>query len=323
MGDAFLPMADDAASALFFNPALLASLPSGFHFEPINVHGILNQDALVGIPITALPGLFSLPAHRTTLASYPSLYTAAGGGMLPNLHWGPIALGVLYQSEFGSQISGGGVAYRAKYEFVPTLGFGLKLARGIVRLGYSLQWVHQASGRVTTFNAAANYWDNLSWGSGLSHTVALSVSPPVANSPSVNVVVRNVLPLVFSGTATIPLVTGTSTGSLPDEPMSLDASFSIAPNVGRGNTLTLVGVLRDAFAATPSILARIAVGMEFNYRHQLFLGAGLSSLAYPTFGFGVQSATTRFGFAWTSEAVGTATDYARNIKFMTQLRLTL
>jgi hypothetical protein len=322
LGDAFLPLADDAASALFFNPAQLATLPPGFHAEPLNLFGVANPDALFGIPLLSVPGILSLPTHRTqTLSAYPNLYTALGGGTCPVIHFGPFAIGLLYQSEFGAQASPIGTYYRARYEFVPTAGFGLKLARGIVRIGYSLQWVNEAQGEVTTANLAANYWDNLNRGSGFSHTLALSVSPPVANSPEANIVVRNLLPLVFSGTAIIPLITGTAAGVPTTEPMSLDASFSLAPSVGRGNQLTIVAELRDVFSSTTSILTKLAVGMEFNYRRQLYLAGGLSSLFYPTFGFGIQGPSTRFGLSWYSEPVGTATNYSRNIKFMLQMRM--
>lgn len=321
LGDAFLPWGDDGAAALFYNPANFGKL-KGTHLEPINVTGSFNEGFITQFGVDSYK-VTSLNSYAPTLQGKPGTFGGVGGAWTPAFFTRGIGFGVMLQSQVGAQANADGtIRYRSLYRLVPTIGTGIRLADGIVRLGYSLQWVNQASGDVTANpqSDALGYSERLKEGSAFSHTVGAALTFPFAYLPSINVVARNVLGTKFSGTSILPIAKNAA-GTPDEEKMSLDASVSVAPRLGGSNFLRYSLVLRDALNSSNfSIFARLATGVEVDLRSRFFFRLGYGS-GYPAAGFGIRSKTSEFSLAWFSEEVGQSLHSVRDLKFMIQYQV--
>jgi hypothetical protein len=259
----------------------------------------------------------------TSLNSYqfqPGSYSGVGAAVLPAFYSKYFAFGVLAQSQLGAiQNSDGSVRYRSLYQLIPTAGTGVSLANGILRLGYSLQWVNQASGDITVPSGTVppGYNQGLAQGSAFSNTVGATLTMPWPFLPAASVVARNIGGEHFSSTSLYHF-TPNPTGPPPNQLMSLDSSFSIAPKLGPGTTLNLVAEYRD-MTDTSGIetLGRLAFGAEIAIRNSFFLRGGFGS-GYPSAGIGIRQSHGEFDLTWYSEELGTSYHSDRDDRFMLQ-----
>ncbi|MCM2323677.1 MAG: hypothetical protein NDJ90_10495 [Oligoflexia bacterium] len=325
MGDAFLPVADDGAAALFYNPAAIGKLKAP-KAEPVNFSFYGNSDYLGLFSLTNL-GFYkvaSLKGFIPTLADNPGAMAGVGGAVLPTFSIPNFATGILLQSHLSAKVNGDGtVRYRSTYRFVPALTLGTRLAGGIVRVGYSLQWVNQASGILDGIAQNADpmgYTERLAEGSALSHNFGFAMTLPVRYLPQFNFVVRNILGARFRSYSVLSMAKD-PTGVPATEEMTVDGSFSVQPKIGGGAFLNFVIQDRDVTNRSGiSFWGRLAVGAEFSFRDQLFLRGGWGS-GYPNCGLGLRRKDGEFSFTWYSEEVGTRYHELRDTRFMMQYQV--
>jgi hypothetical protein len=303
LGDAFLPLGDDAAAALFYNPAVFGKL-RGVKFELFNFQFQMNSQYLnmARLNFYQFP---SLSNYAATLSGKEGAFPAGSASVFPNFSVGGFGFGVLMHSQIAAKASGTTLRYRSKYQLIPAIGTGVRLASGVVKMGYSLQWINQALGDLTVENTVdpLGYNQGLAKGSALSHNFGFAVTLPVTYLPSVNIVARNILNAKFTGTAIMPL-TKNDSGVPPDEPMSIDVSYSMQSKVGKGGYFNYVYELRDVTnRSTISFLGRAAMGIEFTFRELFYLRGGWGS-GYPCAGLGLKRKGAEFSLSWFSVEAG-------------------
>lgn len=304
MADAFLPLADDAASALFYNPAGIARFRK-VSFDPWNITLQSTTDYLSQLDLGAIK-VTNLKNYSKVLETKNNGKTpGVGAALLPAFSLPNFAVGLLGQSTVSAKYVDGKIEYRSRYQFIPAAGFGLRLASGVVRLGYSVQWVNQASGAPSVLNGSTplGYNEGLLQGAGFSHTVGVAFTLPYQYLPSFNLVGRNLLGLHYSSSVLYKMAPN-PVGIPADEPTTFDGSFSMEAKLGMGASANYVLEYRDITnQSNISILTRLAFGMEFLYRNQYFFRAGFGS-GYPAVGIGFKQGSADLGITWFTEELG-------------------
>jgi hypothetical protein len=318
LGEASLPLGDDGASALFDNPADLTKIRRPT-LEPINLSGYFNTGFTSSAGLTNFYKATSLSGYSPELSSHPGSNVASGFQFAPNFATRYFAFGILMSSELNGESVNGQFRYRSQYQLIPTVATGFSLADGIVRVGYSLQWVNEAVGDVTAASAVG-YNQNLPQGSGLSSNVGVALTFPFAYLPAFNFVARNLGGTHFSSSS-IYSFSPSSTGAPATELASYDGSFSIQPKLSGGSYFNIVTEYRDMTNTSDMPwYGRIAGGVEFVSQRSFFLRGGWGS-GYPSAGFGVRRAKGEFSLTWFSEELGTTYHSERDTRFMFQYQL--
>lgn len=325
LGDAFIQIGEDGAAALFYNPAAVAKAQKTV-VEPINLQFSGNSGYLSLINFSNL-GFYkvtSLSSYLSTLQSSPGTFAGVGASLLPNFSMRGFAAGMLIDSRLSAKVNADGtVTYRSRYQLIPAVSLGARLAGGIVRIGYTLQWVNQASGTVENVSAASDplgYNQNLKQGSAFSHNFGMTLTLPNKYLPSFSIVARNVLGANYRATSLYPF-TSTSTGAPDNEPMTLDGGFSLQPKTGNGGYFNLSLQYRDMTNTSQiSLFGRLAAGIEFSYRDQFYLRGGWGS-GYPAAGVGLRRPNGEFALTWFSEEIGTSYHALRDTRFMMQYQV--
>ena len=324
MGDAFLPLADDDASALFYNPASLNKIRST-GFEPFDISLYGNNGYLSGLSSSNVTKITSLSGNQPTLQANPGSFAGGGMQIFPSFFTRGFAFGVLLKSDVGAvSNSGGSITYKSLYQLIPTVGGGVRLAGGIVKLGYSLQWVNEAAGSDTVNPSALpascptlGYNQCLAQGSAFSNNVGMTVTMPWQYLPAMSIVARNIGGEHF-GTSSLYHFSPTPTGTLPYQPMSVDAAFSMQPRIGSGSYVNLVGQLNDMTDTSGmGIMGRWAAGAEMSVRNVFFLRGGWGQ-GYPSAGFGVRQRHGEIDFTWYSEELSDTYHGQRDQRYMFQ-----
>ena len=322
MGDAGMPLGDDVASGLFNNPAILARVKE-LTFEPINLSLGANSDYLSKIGTKGSTSVTSLSQYQSTLQRFPGYFPSVSGSLLPNFGFEGFGVGVLYDTKVSAVAQDNGdIKYRSYYHFIPAAGFGLRLASGVIRLGYSLQYVNTAYGTVTVASGASEigYNQNLKQGAGLGHTAAFSLNLPFTYLPALNIVARNIGGIRYQSGGMMKL--SSPSNSVPDaDPASYDASISYQDKTGSGGAFNVSMVARDLTSTSGvPIYGRVALGMEFSFREVFFLRGGFQSLA-PSAGIGFKQKKGELSLAWYQEDVGTSYHAETDRRFMLQYQI--
>ncbi len=324
MGDSAAPIADDVGSALFNNPAEFGKIKKA-QLEPINFSFFGNTNYLSGFGATNGYKATSLSSYQSALAENPGRFSNVGASLFSGFGTRGFGLGVLTQSSVGAAVdSSGNIRYRSLYQFIPAVGGAIRLAQGIVRLGYSAQWVHQASGDVSlpAGSSPVGYNQQLRQGSGFSHTAAFALTLPMAYLPSFNLIARNISTLKFSGSSIVPFAKN-SPGAPEAEPMTMDASFSLQPKLGASSFFNWVVTLRDMSNQSGiSMLGRAATGVELVLRDTLFVRGGWAS-GYPTAGIALRAGRGEIAAAWYTEELGKSYHAQPDTRFLFQFSMRL
>jgi hypothetical protein len=320
LGDAYIGLADGVGESLFYNPAGLARI-RGPLFEPINAQ-LGGNDKFVEHSGTDIYKFNSLSGYKANLEKNPGTNPGAGFALLPALGFSGFGVGALYQERLMAETNGTTIRYRSVYQFVPAAGMGLRLASGVLRVGYSIQWVNQASGDVTVNNTSSNlsYKDGLGQGQGYSHTLGMALTLPYQHTPTINVVARNVGGVSYSGKPIFVSATNVN-GTPTSEKMSVDGSLGYLTKLTAGWSLDTQLSYRDATnSSSTRQIEHVAIGLEFTAMDRLFLRAGYGS-GYPTAGLGVRSSRAEVNFAWYSEDLGNGTTSVRDLRYLFQFSL--
>jgi hypothetical protein len=320
LGDAFLPLTEDVASSLFYNPAGLAKVRST-QIEPLNFSAYGNSQYAAGAGSNFYQ-VTSLSSYLSSLQSQSGEMAGVGGAVLPNFGFPGFGIGLLAQSELAAKANADGtVSYRSLYQLIPAVGFGFRLLSGGIRFGYSLQWVNQALGsRTQSSDGDLGYNQSLDQGSGFSHTLGLALTAPIKMLPSLNFVVRNAFDTQYNSSS-IWSFTNNPSGTPGMDPMTVDASFSIQPRIGQGSVMNLVIQNRDITNRSGmAFVGHFALGMELCFRDAFFLRGGWGS-GYPSAGLGLKRKGGEFNLTWYTQELGTQYLEQGDTRFMFQYQI--
>jgi hypothetical protein len=315
MGDAVLPLANDGASALFYNPAGLARIRTT-SFEPFNLN-VYGNSGYFGNLTSESTKVTSLSSSAGNLQNHPGTMMGTGASFAPTFYTHGFAFGVLLQSQIGAVANPDGSLHsRSLYQLIPTAGYGMSFGGGVVRIGYSLQWINQASGDITVPGGTTNlgYNQNLAQGSAISNNVGFAFTLPVVYLPALNVVARNIGGAHFNSSS-IYKFSPDPTGAPPTDPMTLDTSLSFVTKLERGSEVNWVLEYRDVTNQSGmSAAGRAAAGMEYSFDSHFFLRAGWGS-GYPAAGIGYKDKKGEISLSWYSEELGTGYHDLRDARY--------
>lgn len=320
LGDANLPYADDVMSGLFYNPAGLSKV-NRFEITPVNVASYLNND-FFNLWNSNFYNAISLPAYVSRLKQTPGQFGGMGGQLGFGLGIPGVSIGFLLLSQVGAKSNGDGtVTWQSNYQLVPALGTGFKLGGGLLRVGYSLQWVNSAQGTVTAPDTGPIGYDlGLARGSTFSHTLGLTLTVPMDFLPTFNLVVRNVLDSIYNPFSLLPVSQGSTT--LPNTEVTTgDASFSFQMILGKGALGRFVLQTRDLSDRTHvTYMAHIAAGMEVDFNGKLQLRGGFGS-GYPCAGIGIKRRGAQFDLSVYSEEIGSGYLSQKDTRYLLQYQM--
>jgi len=303
LGNAYLPLATDGPSALYYQPAGISKIKRP-HFELLNIQLEPNLDYSSNITLTkpASANIYSLPSYRQYMQE--SLGSAPGfnGTLIPTISFKGFSVGMLTRASIIGFENQDELNYTTLYQLIPAAGFGISLAQGIVRFGIAVQYVHQAKGTNSytieeANNADLGFNEGLKEGSGLSFNLGYALNPPTMFLPQLNVVARNIGGLNHASKAILP-VSVNSIGTLETEPMTIDSSISVEPKIGGGAKSNVILQWNDMTnRSTTSIAQRLALGLEIDFSEFFMIRLGLGE-GYPNFGFGIHRDTVEVDFAY-------------------------
>ena len=321
MGDAALGLVDDGASALFVNP--LAGLKAkGFQAEPLNLTFQTNS-GFVGNLGTSAYQVYSLSSYLPRLQDNPNVLQGGGMSVASSVVYKGFAAGFLTQArQYGSVNDADQVTYKSLYQMIPAASYATKLANGVIRLGWGVQWVNQAYGTVTTSVASASgYNQGIAAGSGLSNTGAVGITLPIAYLPSFQIVGRNLMGTQYSSSAPLMPVAKNSTGAPAPDVTTYDASFSLMPRLGSGVNMQLALVYKDASNRTHTLpWARASMGTEIGFKEFIFVRAGYGT-GYTSLGSALRLKTGELGFAYYGEEFSSSFKGQKDQRYLIQFQL--
>lgn len=304
MGDAFIPIGDDIVSGLFYNPANLALINRAV-YEPVNLSWYTNSN-FMSTANSNIANAPSLTGYATELNKESGKYVGMGGQFVPTVGLPWASFGLLINSEVAGESNGNGTYnYRSLYQLVPTIGNGWEFNHGMIRFGYSLQWVNEAVGSGTAVSGSGiGYNQGLQQGSGFSSNAGLGIVVPLQLVPSFNFVFRNIGGVKYSS-STIYSFTPNSSGTPADEPMTIDASFSMHPRLRGGAKLNFIVEERDVTNQSgQASMKHLSIGFEYSPGGEFFLRAGCRDVA-PSAGIGIKKRRTELSISYFTEDVET------------------
>lgn len=299
LGGVTVPLSNEIGNALMNNPAALARNRK-FKAEYLNLSlssnsGMLSNLGLSSLSMTGLGGMSS------SLNESPRTVFSAGFGNMTALSWGGLGVGLLFQERMRAVSDGTTVRYQTVSEFVPTVGYGVALARGVVRLGYSVQYVNKASGELSaTSDASASFLKGLDQGRGLSHNASVNFVFPFTYIPTFSLMARNLGGLHFVSGSLFSRAQNVA-GVPADEKMSLDAAFNMMLRISGSVRMNWYFQYSD-FTRQNSIpmIDRLSVGSNFSLSQHFGIQFGISGLQ-PSAGIGYRSQSSEINLAWYQE----------------------
>ncbi len=298
LGGMTVPISDEIGNALFNNPAALGR-SSKFRAEYLNLNFFGNTKVLSGI--TTVPSFFSLGGYTATLNQSPGSIHSGGFGNLTALSFGGFGVGLLLQDRVRAYSDGSQVHYESQSHFVPAIGYGLSLARGVMRVGYSLQYVNEVSGTgQAPSNSSAAYLGGIREGRGISHTLGMNFVFPFQYIPTVSLVARNLFGTRFQSGALMSRAQN-STGAPPSQEMTVDAAFHFMTRISGPTKSFWYFQARDVFGKTGMNLAeRLGFGVDFSLSPAVAVRFGLDRTR-PSAGIGYLSESSEINLAYYSE----------------------
>lgn len=323
LGDSAFSLGDDMGTGLFYNPANLAKIRK-FNLEIFN-YSILGSSAWLQNLNGNSFNVFNLGSFSPTLDAHPNQRFGSGWSFFPSISFPYVTLGVLTQNEFAAKSNGDGtITYQTVCQLIPAIGTGARFFNGVLRLGYSLQYVNQTVGTQTGDSSSGlNYTSGALQGSGLSHTFGMSVVAPMPALPTFSVVVRNAFNTVYSSSALVGF-TSNSGGAPATEPMTIDTAFSFNTRVTAGVVSHWSVAYRDLQnqSGISSPFAHLGAGVEFAIKDSFFLRAGIRT-GYLSGGVAIKKPGTEVGISWFQEEIGSSYLGQADSKWMFQFRSAL
>jgi hypothetical protein len=295
LGGVTLPIANELGNALFNNPAALAR-NTMFKAEYLNLNIDLNS-TVAGSP-TAATAMFGLGGLTTSLNANTNQVYSGGFGNLTAVAWGGLGVGLLIQDRVRAYSDGTNVHYETISQTIPAVGYGFALARGVVRLGYSLQLVNLATGlSQSVSDSSASFMSGLSEGKALSHNASVNFVFPFTYLPTFSILARNIGNAVYSTGSLLPRAKSPS-GAPSTEEMAVDAAFNC--------TVKITGTMKADFylqykdltnSISVPVLEKVNFGTELVLSRNVGLRFGLTSTQISG-GIGYRSESAEINLAY-------------------------
>ncbi len=323
LGDSAFTLGDEMSTGLFYNPANLAKIRK-FNLQLLN-YSIGGTSAWVNHLNSNSLDVINLNSYASTMDSYPGQKFGGSWSFFPSISFPFLTFGILAQSEFGGKSDGSGtITYQTVSQLIPAIGTGFRFFNGVVRFGYSLQYVNEAVGTQTASSSSSlNYTSGLSQGSGLSHTFGLSIVIPQPSIPTLSVVVRNAFNTVYSSFSLFQFSQSPS-GTPPTELMTVDLAYAMSMRVAPGVNSHWSIAYRDLQnrSDVASWIAHMGSGVELAIKESFFLRTGFRT-GYVSFGMGIKKPGAEISLAYYSEEVGSHYLEQADSKFIFQLRTSI
>jgi hypothetical protein len=215
------------------------------------------------------------------------------------------------------------VVYRNRHQLIPAAGIGLPLAHGILKLGYTIQWINQVSldSIIPANQTNPDYKAGMTEGSTMSHNAGLNLTLPYRYLPSFHLVARNIGGARFRGKSMVPSG-GTAVGKPDDLPMNIDFAIGWIDKLGKRSAFNWFFQLRDLTSVTHSSWGtRASVGVELGISDAFFFRAGFGN-GYPSAGLGFQlKEVSSLDFAWYSQELSSAFRGIQEQRYALQYKL--
>ncbi len=300
LGGIVLPLADEVGNSLFNNPAGLARNEK-FRAEYLNVNLEANDHFLIGTGLSSSK-MFNLNGLATDLNQNTGKIYGSGGGNLTALSFGGLGVGVLYQDRTRAISDGTTISYETNQQFVPAVGYGLSLARGLLKLGYSAQWVSESVGTgSSSATGAGSFYTGLKKGRGLSQNISANITLPYTYMPTLSIMGRNLGGLHYSFGGTLMSATG-ATQAPADEKMSFDAAVNFMVRVSAEfKTYWYFQYLDATMATSMAATDRLSVGIDVALSSHFDFRFGTQG-TNPAAGLSYKSEASEIALAWHTEA---------------------
>jgi len=279
LGGITLPLTNEAGNNLMNNPAGLAQT-SSLRAEPLNLSLQMNSNSASNLATTQLKS-FTLGGIASTMNQTANNNIPFGLGFsnMSAFSWHGFGAGILLDEFSRAQSNGSTVKTQVVSQMVPTVGYGFGLARNIIRIGYSLQYVNQTEGSASqASNSSASFLSGLQKGSGLSHNVSINFAFPFTFRPTFTFMVRNIGGLTYGSSSLLPL--GTNIAGVPgNEPMTIDMAFDFMVRMGASVKSRFYFEYQDFSSQTaiPNIFDRFKTGFDLSFS-DLVVRGGMTGL---------------------------------------------
>lgn len=303
MGNVGIASAEDAATAMFYNPAALARTKR-------TVVEVFNPQFEFGTGIisssqtkTQYGKHTKLSKAREVLEQSPKTPSYLGGSLYPNLYAQNFNFGVLLKGEGVAYSDGANdtLTYHSRYLLIPTMGISVSALGGRMKLGVAVRGV-----QITENDKSTRDFTNIGYtvdpaeGFGLALDAGTLISLSWSALPTFGFTARNIGDTSMSGSALSSFGTGVITRH-DKVKMTYDAGFGLFPKLGQKSVLSLAADYRDILNVHGvDIKRRINLGMEIDVSRTFYLRTGVSR-GYWTAGFGLASKFGSFDFGTYSE----------------------
>ena len=316
-GDAALGLPEDVMSGLFYNPAILGKIKKpkltllDIAFSPS--FGLLTSSGV------DFKKMISLNEAKSFMSSHLDQSFGSSGRYSLSFGVSGFAVGLLVQAEaVGKALDPQLIFYRSSFQVIPSIGYGRSFFRGLLRLGYSLQWVNQASGvGVGSLQDSISYTSGLTQGSGFAHQAGLAFTFPMMMLPELDLVARNIGGLQYSSSSWMRVFKN-SVGTPPSEPMTLDGVLTLHPAFGAFSILNLSLAYRDiTHQSSARVRDHVAAGAELLVAQRVMLRGGMRGV-YPSFGLGFRGRRADLSLTYYSENAGLGSLEVKNTQVVFQ-----
>ena len=323
MSGVILPMGDEVGNAIMNNPAALAKY-AGYRSEPLNLNFIANSGIVSNLTST-LGNTFSLGGLSSSLNSNANSEFGLGFSNMTAFSWNGFGLGILLQEHSRATSDGTNVNYYVVSQLIPSVGYGFGMARNLIRVGYSLQFVNQTSGPASgVSDSSAKFLSGLQKGTGLSHNVSLNFAFPVTYLPTFSFIARNLGGLHFTSGGILPRGSNI-TGVPSSEQMTVDAAFDFMVRIS-GNFKSHWYFEYKDFTKKSNFstsFERLSTGLDLSVSPNVSFRGGMTGIAEFSTGISYRSDHSEIALAYYKEKTPFSTTPSWDSKFALQYKITL
>lgn len=295
MGNAYINKVDDAWSA-FYNPAGLGTVRKPhLHLANIHLEGSQGLMSVVGDgPLTDLPkkylDSFDPEKLRTELSNNQGKLIHSRVNLFPNFTMRYLTLGYLYSQRDRAIINkdvANNFEIAERKDHGPVAALNASLFGGVFKIGVSAVYLtrrdlYKSFGPTDQIEIADTDHKN---GKSLQVTGGARITLPYALLPTFSVVLRNATNAAWEGKL------GTGESHPDDIKQTMDAGFSITPQIGAISRLHLEANLKDMNNAySTNSKRRLAFGAELDFNRRIFIRGGWGD-GWGSGGIGVRSRT--------------------------------